>query len=52
MLKGFTAPRSPLGAAANGEELDALAPKRIEFGFRYPLSYSVSDLNILEGHGS
>jgi hypothetical protein len=33
---------------ANGEELDALAPKRIESGFRYSLSYSVSDLKILE----
>src|SRR6478752_6755626 len=28
----------------NGEELDALAPSRIESGFRYSLSYSVSDL--------
>jgi hypothetical protein len=37
---------------ANGEELDALAPKRIESGFRYSLSYSVSDLNILEDLGS
>jgi acetoacetate decarboxylase len=37
---------------ANGEELDALAPKRIESGFRYSLSYSVSDLKILEDHGS
>ena len=37
---------------ANGEELDALAPNRIESGFRYSLSYSVSDLKILEGHGS
>jgi acetoacetate decarboxylase len=37
---------------ANGEELDALAPKRIEYGFRYSLSYSVSDLKILEDHGS
>jgi hypothetical protein len=37
---------------AHGEELDALAPKRIESGFRYSLSYSVSDLKILEGHGS
>jgi acetoacetate decarboxylase len=37
---------------ANGEELDALAPNRIESGFRYSLSYSVSDLKILEDHGS
>jgi acetoacetate decarboxylase len=37
---------------ANGEELRALAPKIIEFGFRYSLSYSVSDLRVLENHGS
>jgi len=37
---------------ANGEELHALAPNRIESGFRYSLSYSVSDLKILEDHGS
>jgi hypothetical protein len=37
---------------ANGEELDALAPNRIEAGFRCSLSYSVSDPNILEDHGS
>jgi acetoacetate decarboxylase len=36
----------------NGEELHALAPNRIESGFRYSLSYSVSDLKILEEHGS
>jgi acetoacetate decarboxylase len=36
----------------NGEELHALAPSRIESGFRYSLSYSVSDLKILEDHGS
>ncbi len=35
---------------ASGEELHALAPDRIEFGFRYSLSYSVSDLRILEDH--
>jgi hypothetical protein len=35
----------------NGEELHALAPNRIEAGFRYSLSYSVSDLKILEDHG-
>ncbi|MDB5609360.1 MAG: Acetoacetate decarboxylase, partial [Bradyrhizobium sp.] len=35
-----------------GEELHALAPKRIESGFRYSLSYSVSDLKILEDYGS
>ena len=34
-----------------GEELHALAPNRIESGFRYSLSYSVSDLKILEDHG-
>jgi hypothetical protein len=37
---------------ANGEELHALAPTRIECGFRYSLSYSVSDLKILKDHGS
>ena len=37
---------------ASGEELHVLAPKRIEAGFRYSLSYSVSDLKILEDHGS
>ncbi len=36
----------------NGEELHALAPKRIESGFRYSLSYSVSDLKILQDHTS
>ena len=36
----------------NGEELHALAPNRIESGFRYSLSYSVSDLKILEDYGS
>jgi hypothetical protein len=35
---------------ANGEELHALAPRRIDSGFRYSLSYSVSDLKILEDH--
>jgi acetoacetate decarboxylase len=35
-----------------GEELHALAPRRIESGFRYSLSYSVSDLKVLEDHGS
>ena len=62
MLKGLTAPRSPLGAGsakasfnfpeADGEELDALAPNSIESGFRYSLSYSVSDLKILKHDGS
>src|SRR6202012_1886506 len=33
---------------ANGEELPALAPRRTESGFRCSLSYSVSDLKILE----
>jgi hypothetical protein len=37
---------------ANGEELRALAPYRIVSGFRYSLSYSVSDLKILEDHNS
>jgi hypothetical protein len=36
---------------ANGEELHALAPNRIESGFRFSLSYSVSDLMILEDRG-
>jgi hypothetical protein len=31
----------------NGEELHVLAPPRIESGFRYLLSYSVSDLKIM-----
>jgi acetoacetate decarboxylase len=35
---------------AQGEELHALAPSRIESGFRYSLSYSVTDLKILEDH--
>jgi acetoacetate decarboxylase len=33
-----------------GEELHALAPRRIESGFRFSLSYSVTDLKILEDH--
>jgi hypothetical protein len=37
---------------AKDEELHALAPSRIESGFRYSLSYSVSDLKMLEDHGS
>ena len=41
-----------LNFPANGEEFDALAPNRIECGFRCSLSYSVSDLKILEDHGS
>jgi Acetoacetate decarboxylase (ADC) len=36
----------------SGEELHALAPQRIECGFRYSLSYSVSDLEILRDNGS
>jgi acetoacetate decarboxylase len=36
----------------SGEELHALMPNKIESGFRYSLSYSVSDLKILEDHGS
>jgi hypothetical protein len=35
---------------AQGEELHALAPRRIESGFRYSLAYSVTDLRILEDH--
>jgi hypothetical protein len=35
---------------AHGEELHALAPSRIVSGFRYSLSYSVTDLRILEDH--
>jgi hypothetical protein len=35
---------------AHGEELHALAPGRVESGFRYSLSYSVTDLKILEDH--
>jgi hypothetical protein len=37
---------------ANGEELHALAPCRILSGFRFSISHSVSDLKILENHGS
>jgi acetoacetate decarboxylase len=39
-------------AETNGEELHALAPNRIESGFRCSLSYSVSDLKILEDDGA
>ena len=35
---------------AHGEELHALAPKRVVSGFRYSLSYSVTDLKILEDY--
>jgi acetoacetate decarboxylase len=35
---------------ARGEELHALAPSRIVTGFRFSLSYSVTDLRILEDH--
>jgi len=35
---------------AEGEELHALAPHRVESGFRYSLSYSVTDLKTLEDH--
>ena len=34
----------------HGEELHALAPIRIESGFRFSLSYSVTDLKILEDY--
>jgi hypothetical protein len=33
-----------------GEELHALAPNRVASGFRYSLSYSVTDLKILEDY--
>lgn len=36
---------------AAGEELDALSPVRIGFGFRYGLSYTVSDLRVLQEFG-
>jgi acetoacetate decarboxylase len=35
---------------AHGEELHTLAPSRVLSGFRYSLSYSVTDLRILEDH--
>ena len=35
---------------SKGEELHALAPRRVESGFRYSLAYSVTDLKILEDH--
>jgi hypothetical protein len=37
---------------AQGEELHALAPRRVASGFRYSLSYSVTDLKILEDYVS
>ena len=37
---------------ASGEELHALAPNRIISGFRFSLSYSVNDLEMLEDHGA
>jgi acetoacetate decarboxylase len=37
---------------AHGEELHVLAPITVETGFRYSLSYSVTDLKILEDHTS
>jgi len=37
---------------APGEELHALAPSRVASGFRYSLSYSVTDLRILEEYTS
>ena len=37
---------------AHGEELHALAPIRMESGFRYSLAYSVTDLKILEDQSS
>jgi hypothetical protein len=35
---------------AQGEELHALVPSRVASGFRYSLSYSVTDLKILEDY--
>jgi acetoacetate decarboxylase len=35
---------------ASGEELHAFSPKRVTSGFRYSLSYSVTDLKILEDY--
>jgi acetoacetate decarboxylase len=37
---------------AQGEELHALAPNRVASGFRYSLSYSDTDLKILEDYVS
>ncbi len=37
---------------AQGEELHVLAPISVESGFRYSLSYSVTDLKILKDHTS
>jgi len=37
---------------AQGEELHVLAPVTVQSGFRYSLSYSVTDLKILEDHTS
>jgi Acetoacetate decarboxylase (ADC) len=37
---------------AHGEELHVLVPNRVESEFRYSLSYSVTDLKILENHAS
>jgi len=37
---------------ARGEELHALSPNRVASGFRYSLSYSVTDLKILEDYAS
>jgi acetoacetate decarboxylase len=37
---------------AHGEELHFLAPITVESGFRYSLSYSVTDLKILKDHTS
>jgi acetoacetate decarboxylase len=37
---------------AQGEELHTLAPSRVVSGFRYSLSYSVTDLRILEDYAS
>jgi hypothetical protein len=41
MLKGFIAPRSPLGAAA------VLRSLKVERGYRFSFSYSVTDIEIL-----
>jgi acetoacetate decarboxylase len=37
---------------AHGEELHALAPTRVASGFRFSMSYSVTDLRILEDYTS
>jgi hypothetical protein len=49
MMKGFTVLKSGRRRAVYVKPLhDAFVPNRIESGFRYSLSYSVSDLKILK----